>query len=141
MRGSKEPLVHCVANISFMHIACDEIHFYLWWSLRVSLNDDDKRHSQCAGEMNPLLITWSWSVHAHCVVPHSLCGDDRFTQLRGGVHTHTHIHTYTYIQTYRHVWCHVMAIFPRPAWRQNPLFRGGDFHVYRMMTINVTVNA
>ena len=106
----------------------DEIYFYLWWSLRVSLNDDDKRHSQCAGEMNPLFIAWSWSVHAHRVVSPSLCGDDRLTQLRGGVHTHTHIHTLT-------------TTFPRPAWRRNPLFRGGDFHVHRTMTINVTVNA
>ena len=80
----------------------DEIHFYLWWSLRVSLNDDDKRHSQCAGEMNPSFIAWSWSVHAHRVVPHSLCGDDCFTRLRGGVRTHTHIHIHIHIHTHTH---------------------------------------
>ena len=43
----------------------------------VSLNDDDKRHIQCVGAMNPSFIAWSWSVHAHRVAAKS-------TFIRGG---------------------------------------------------------
>ena len=98
----------------------------------VSLNDDDKRHSQCVGAMNPSFIAWSWSVHAHRVAPHSLCGDDRFTQLRGGVRTRTHIHTHTYIQTYIHT--HMVSrdddfLTPSVA-AKSTFIRGGDFHVH-----------
>ena len=64
------------------------------------------------------------------------------------VYTHKHIVRYSYIytdiiytHTYKHTNTRVMTTFPRPAWRRNPLFRGGDFHVHRMMTINATVNA